>query len=437
MADLFQDKGTAPDAIPLAQRLRPQSVDEFVGQKHLVGPEGPIRQMIAHKQVRSMILWGPPGSGKTTLAYLIGKASGRPFVALSAAEHSVKDLRKVLQLPPPVVLFLDEIHRFSRSQQDALLKPIEEGKLILIGATTENPSFALVHPLLSRCQIYRLHPLSEADLERILERALDLLHQEGKPLRLTPEAQQWLIRFAEGDARRLLNALETLAVAKLSHELTPEAIAKVLQEKRPYYDPAGDARYDLISALIKSIRGSDPDAAIYYLTQMMEAGEDPMYIARRLVIAAAEDVGLADPNALSIATAGMQAVAQIGYPEAAIILAEVTVYLALAPKSNTAHQAWKNARQFIQQHGALPPPLHLRNPVTRLMRQMGYGKGYQYPHDYPHHWVSQTYLPEAIQHVRFYHPGDNAFEQQRQQYWQQIKSQTHERDDRSSESRGE
>ncbi len=401
---------------PLAERLRPENLDQFIGQEHLVGNDGIIRKMIDSNQIHSMILWGPPGTGKTTLARLIAKLTGRQFYSLNAIDSGVKQVREVIeqakkgklwQQDAPI-LFIDEIHRFSKSQQDALLKAVEQGTVILIGATTENPSFSVISPLLSRCQVYTLNRLTKKDLEKILHRAL----HEDKTLaekQIKVEQTSELFLQSAGDARKLLNILEMIV------NLTPngtiivnnENVRKVLQTNTNYYDKNGDWHYDIISAFIKSIRGSDPDAAIYWLARMLDAGEDIKFIARRLIISAAEDIGLANPNALLLAQATYDAVSQIGLPEARIILAQTTIYLASSPKSNSAYKAINKALETVKKTGPLQVPLHLRNAPTELMKELNYGSDYKYPHDYPNNFVEQEYLPPELKNTKFYSPGNN------------------------------
>ncbi len=401
---------------PLAERMRPHTLDDFVGQEHLVGTEGIIRKMIETGNVQSMILWGPPGVGKTTLARLIASLTDRPFYTLSAVESGVKQVREVIEQSKKTtlwqqhtpILFIDEIHRFNKSQQDALLKAVEEGTLILIGATTENPSFEVIPPLLSRAQVYVLEPLGKKDLETILERALTkdkYLSQRQIKIEQTDE----LFLQSGGDARKLLNILEMIAGLYPQDPviINNEAVKKVLLNRTLKYDKKGDWHYDIISAFIKSIRGSDPDAAIYWLARMIEAGEDIRFIARRLIISAAEDIGLANPNALLLAQATFDAVDKVGMPEARIILAETTIYLATSPKSNTAYKAINKAIETVRQTGELPVPLHLRNAPTKLMEELGYGGQYKYPHDFPDHFVQQQYLPEELSDARFYTPAKN------------------------------
>ena len=402
---------------PLADRLRPKKLDQFIGQEHLTGPDGIIRKMIDTNKLHSMILWGPPGSGKTTLAKLIANLTGRQFYSLNAIDSGVKQVREVIeqakkgllwQQDAPI-LFIDEIHRFSKSQQDALLKAVEQGTVILIGATTENPSFEIIAPLLSRCQVYQLKPLSKNDLEKILFNAIEndkILKQKQIKILQTDE----LILQSSGDARRLLNLLE-LIVNYSDKEpiiIDNQTVKSFIQNLPLYHDKKGDYHYDLISAYIKSIRGSDPDAAIYWLARLLEAGEDIKFIARRLIISAAEDIGLANPNALLLAQSTFDAVTQVGMPEAKIILAETTIYLAASPKSNSAYKAINQALDTVKKTGMLQVPLHLRNAPTELMKDLGYGKAYKYPHDYPGNFVEQTYLPDQLKNSKFYQPGDNA-----------------------------
>ncbi len=401
---------------PLADRLRPKNLDQFIGQEHLIGPDGIIRKMIDSNQLHSMILWGPPGSGKTTLAKLIANLTGRQFYSLNAIDSGVKQVREVIeqakkgllwQQDAPI-LFIDEIHRFSKSQQDALLKAVEQGTVILIGATTENPSFEIISPLLSRCQVYQLKPLSKKDLEKILFNAIEndkILKQKQIKILQTDE----LILQSSGDARRLLNLLE-LIVNYSDKEpiiIDNQTVKSIIQNLPLYHDKKGDYHYDLISAYIKSIRGSDPDAAIYWLARLLEAGEDIKFIARRLIISAAEDIGLANPNALLLAQSTFDAVTQVGMPEAKIILAHTTIYLAASPKSNSAYKAINQAIDTVKKTGQLQVPIHLRNAPTELMKDLGYGKAYKYPHDYPGNFVEQTYLPDQLKNSKFYQPGDN------------------------------
>ncbi len=401
---------------PLAERMRPQTLDQYVGQRHLVGEQGVLRKIIDSNRLPSMILWGPPGTGKTTLARLIATLTGRPFYTLNAVDSGVKQVREVIeqskksslwQQDTPV-LFIDEIHRFSKSQQDALLKAVEQGTVVLIGATTENPSFEIIPPLLSRCQVYVLEPLGKDDLNEILQRAIsgDKVLKERE---IRVEQTDELFLQSGGDARKLLNILEMI-VALYDRDpviINNEAVKKVLMTKTLSYDKKGDWHYDVISAFIKSIRGSDPDAAVYWLARMLEAGEDVTFIARRLIISAAEDIGLANPNALLLAQSTFDAVSRVGMPEARIILAETTIYLATSPKSNSAYKAINKAIETVRKTGNLQVPLHLRNAPTKLMKELGYGGEYKYPHDYPGHFTQQQYLPDEIKDQRFYHPADN------------------------------
>lgn len=406
---------------PLAERLRPRTLDDYVGQDHLVGENGIIRRMIATRNMSSFILWGPPGVGKTTLAGIISSELKKPFYTLSAVTAGVKEVREVIDRAEKdrlfadgsVILFIDEIHRFNKSQQDSLLGAVERGTVILIGATTENPSFEVIRPLLSRCQVYTLRPLSDDDLNKILDRALS--HDTVlAALDIDVRERDALLHYAAGDGRRLLNSLE-LVLNSIKPEgsklvVTNERVIDVLQRSPVAYDKDGEMHYDIISAFIKSIRGSDPDAAVYWLARMIEGGEDPVFIARRLVISAAEDIGLANPNALLLANAAFDTVNKIGWPEARIPLAEATVYLAASPKSNSAYLSIDAALAEVRRTGNLPVPLHLRNAPTKLMKDIGYGKDYKYPHDYQGNFVRQDYLPDALQGTVFWSPQPNQSE---------------------------
>ena len=405
---------------PLAERLRPRTLDEYIGQRHLVGPGAVLRGMIETGRVSSFILWGPPGVGKTTLAQIIAHRLEVPFYTLSAVTSGVKDVRDVIERakknrlfgPASPILFIDEIHRFSKSQQDSLLGAVEQGVVTLIGATTENPSFEVIRPLLSRCQTYVLQPLDKDDLLLLLRRALTadaVLGQRTIELRDTDA----MLRYSGGDARKLLNTLELVADSNPSGPLviTDELVTRCLQQNPLAYDKDGEMHYDIISAFIKSIRGSDPDAAVYWLARMVEGGEDPAFIARRLVISAAEDIGLANPNALLLANACFDAVMKLGWPEGRIPLAEATIYLAASPKSNSAYMAIGKALDLVRKTGNLPVPLHLRNAPTALMKQLGYADGYKYAHDYPGHFVRQQFLPDGLEGDSIWEPQPNPAEE--------------------------
>ncbi|MBO7636271.1 MAG: replication-associated recombination protein A [Paludibacteraceae bacterium] len=405
---------------PLAERVRPKTLDEYVGQKHLVGENAILRKMIESGRISSFILWGPPGVGKTTLAGIIAKKLERSFFTLSAISSGVKDVREIIDKaksarlfnPEPPILFIDEIHRFSKAQQDSLLGAVEQGIVILIGATTENPSFEVITPLLSRCQVYVLKHQEDADLLELAQRVI----QEDKILKekkIFLDETDSLLRFAGGDARKLLNIIELVVNAEENSDeihFTNDKVTERLQENPNAYDKNGEMHYDIISAFIKSIRGSDPDGAIYWLARMVDGGEDPKFIARRLVISAAEDIGLANPNALLLANACFDAIHKIGWPEGRIVLAETTVYLATSPKSNSAYLSIDYALAKVKETGNLPVPLHLRNAPTKLMEKLDYGKGYKYSHDYPGHFVKQEFLPEKLSKTQFWIPQDNPAE---------------------------
>lgn len=412
-------------AQPLAERLRPRTLDDYIGQKHLVGEGAVLRRMIDSGRISSFILWGPPGVGKTTLAQIIANRLETPFYTLSAVTSGVKDVRDVIDKAQrgrffneaSPILFIDEIHRFSKSQQDSLLGAVERGTVTLIGATTENPSFEVIRPLLSRCQLYVLKPLEKEDLEGLLRRAVTtdtILRERNIELRETDA----LLRYSGGDARKLLNILELVADSLQGGEsavITDEAVVGCLQQNPLAYDKDGEMHYDIISAFIKSIRGSDPDAAIYWLARMIEGGEDPKFIARRLVISAAEDIGLANPNALLLANAAFDTVQKIGWPEGRIPLAEATVYLATSPKSNSAYLAIDTALDLVRRTGNQPVPLSIRNAPTQLMKDLGYHDGYKYPHDYPGHFTPQQYMPDTLMEKRLWHPQPNAAEEKLRQ----------------------
>ena len=400
-------------AQPLAERLRPRTLDDYIGQKHLVGENAVLRKMIEAGRITSFILWGPPGVGKTTLAQIIANRLETPFYTLSAVMSGVKDVRDVIEKAQKgrffneasPILFIDEIHRFSKSQQDSLLGAVERGIVTLIGATTENPSFEVIRPLLSRCQLYVLKSLDKDDLLQLLDRAIhtDIMLRERN---ITLKETAAMIRYSGGDARKLLNILELVVEASPEGDvvITDDIVVSRLQQNPLAYDKDGEMHYDIISAFIKSIRGSDPDAALYWLARMIEGGEDPKFIARRLVISASEDIGLANPNALLLANAAFDAVNKIGWPEGRIPLAEATVYLATSEKSNSAYLAIDKALDLVRRTGNQPVPLHLRNAPTKLMADLGYHDGYLYPHDYPGHYVAQQYMPDALKGQQIWQP---------------------------------
>jgi len=405
--------------------MRPRTLDAYVGQKHIVGKGAVLRSMIDSGRIASFILWGPPGVGKTTLAQIIANKLETPFYTLSAVTSGVKDVREVIEkarqnrffTTASPILFIDEIHRFSKSQQDSLLGAVEKGIVTLIGATTENPSFEVIRPLLSRCQLYVLKPLEREDLEELLHRAVTE-DEELRKRTIVLQETDAMLRYSGGDARKLLNILELVVESEGSDSvtITDEMVANRLQQNPLAYDKGGDMHYDIISAFIKSIRGSDPDAALYWLARMIEGGEDPKFIARRLVISASEDVGLANPNALLLANAAFDAVNKIGWPEGRIPLAEATVYLATSPKSNSAYLAVDEALACVRKTGNQPVPLHLRNAPTQLMKSLGYHDGYKYAHDFPDHFVEQQYLPDQLKDSRFWH-GQHSPSEEKQYQW--------------------
>lgn len=413
---------------PLAERMRPRSLDDYVGQKHLVGKDAVLRKMIEGGRISSFILWGPPGVGKTTLAQIIAHKLDTPFYTLSAVTSGVKDVREVIEKAKnnrffnsaSPILFIDEIHRFSKSQQDSLLGAVERGIVTLIGATTENPSFEVIRPLLSRCQLYVLKSLEKEDLMELLNRAITTDAELSKRSIELREADA-MMRYSGGDARKLLNILELVVESESAEKvvITDKMVEERLQQNPLAYDKGGDMHYDIISAFIKSIRGSDPDAALYWMARMIEGGEDPQFIARRLVISAAEDIGLANPNALLLANAAFDAVMKIGWPEGRIPLAEAAVYLATSPKSNSAYMGINTALEVVKQTGNQPVPLHLRNAPTKLMKQLGYHDGYKYAHDYPGNFVNQQYMPDELKDTRLWHAQHSPSEEK--QYQQMIR----------------
>nr|WP_321377284.1 replication-associated recombination protein A [uncultured Bacteroides sp.] len=416
-------------AQPLAERLRPKSLDDYIGQKHLVGEGAILRKMIDAGRISSFILWGPPGVGKTTLAQIIANKLETPFYTLSAVSSGVKDVRDVIekaksgrffsQASP--ILFIDEIHRFSKSQQDSLLGAVEKGIVTLIGATTENPSFEVIRPLLSRCQLYVLKSLEKEDLLQLIDRAIKEDHIL-KSKNIVVKESDAMLRYSGGDARKLLNILELVVESDTEDpiEITDEKVVDRLQQNPLAYDKDGEMHYDIISAFIKSIRGSDPDGAIYWLARMVEGGEDPAFIARRLVISASEDIGLANPNALLLANACFDTLMKIGWPEGRIPLAQTTIYLATSPKSNSAYNAINDALELVRNTGNLPVPLHLRNAPTKLMKQLGYGNDYKYAHNYEGHFVKQQFLPEELKNQSIWHPQPNPAEAKLKEHMVQL-----------------
>lgn len=419
--DSLQNEQARKDA-PLASYMRPTRLSDFIGQDHLVGENGPIRLLMQNSQPASLLFWGPPGSGKTTLARIFARECDAEIHELSAVASGVAEVRKVLQkakannkIGRRTILFIDEIHRFNKAQQDALLHSVEDGTIFLIGATTENPSFEVISALLSRCRVYTLKPLEVQALQQLLARAVDMFQRKQQiRLQLEAAASRMLVEMAAGDGRELINGLELAAhLAKTKDgekRITAAEIAIAFQRKTARYDKGGDAHYDTISAFIKSVRGSEPNAAIHYLARMIDGGEDPVFIARRLIILASEDIGNADPMALILATSGLQAVHNIGMPEARIVLAQVTTYLAAAPKSNASYRAISEAMHDLGETDAGAIPLHLRNAPTTLMAQQGYGKAYQYPHDHPKGFVEENYMPENLHGRLYYRPADRGYE---------------------------
>ena len=437
-----------PHFAPLADRMRPRTLEEFEGQEKILGAEGVLRRMIESDRISSMIFWGPPGSGKTTLGRIIASQTGSAFIHFSAVTCGVKDIKEAAAAASEnlklyrrrTILFLDEIHRFNKAQQDALLPHVEKGLLTLIGATTENPSFEVNSALLSRVKVFVLERLEKEHLHRIVERALEDRERGlgGLGLELSAEARELLLEACDGDARTALSALELAALffeegeqkAAEKKLITREIMSEALQKRLAQYDRQGEMHYDIISAFIKSLRGSDPDAALYYMVRMLEAGEDPLFILRRMIIFASEDIGNADPQAIQVAVAAHKAVSVIGLPEGAIVMSQAVTYLSTAPKSNASYMALHKAREALQEHPSEPVPLHLRNAPTKLMKALGYAKGYKYPHDFPYHFVDQQYMPEALKGKIFYDPGDLGFEREirkRLDWWRKLREESREK----------
>lgn len=432
-SDLFEDN--LKKLAPLAERVRPTALDDIVGQAQLTHPNSPFRKMIESGRVHSFILWGPPGTGKTSIARIVAKTIQAEFFELSAVNAGVKEVREILKkgetnlkfYQKKTVLFIDEIHRFSKNQQDALLQAVEEGSILLIGATTENPSFEIISPLLSRCDLYRLNPLTVEDLNKILRKAIakdEILSQYS--ININDDVIPLFYQYAGGDARRALNLLEKIIHIVLQNEnaksieIKKETIAHLIDEQAIRYDKSGDQHYDLISAFIKSVRGSDPDAALYWMARMLQAGEKPEFIARRLIILASEDVGNAQPSALLMANAAFDAVHKVGMPEAGIILAQATTYLASSPKSNASYMAYKKAQEYAQKYHYQPVPIHLRNAPTSLMKNLGFGLEYKYPHDFPGGFVVQNYFPENLPKKQFYYPKKIGHESKLKEYLKTV-----------------
>src|SRR5262250_1487482 len=443
--DLFDSSSSRARRVtqPLADRMRPRTLDEFIGQEHLLDAGKLLRELTEAGELRSLILWGPPASGKTTLAQILARSAGANCVHFSAVTSGVKDLKKIIQeaedlqrIGKATVLFVDEIHHFNKSQQDNFLPHVERGTLILIGATTENPSFEVISPLLSRCQVLVLNPLNVEDIGKIIDRALND-KQRGLgtwQLEITAEAREFVIQHSQGDCRVALNALEnaaTLARKDKKHKIELSHLQEALQRKPLQYDKAGDEHYNVISAFIKSLRDSDPDAALYWMMRMIEAGEDPLFICRRMVILAAEDIGNADPRALQIAVAAKDAFHFVGLPEGRIPMAQAVTYLACAPKSNASYKAMLAAAEDVREHGALPVPLHLRNAPTPLMKHLGYGAGYKYAHDFPDHIVEQQHMPKELEGRKYYSPAESGYEsriKERLKRWEEKKKNPNNRD---------